>query len=346
MALGIGIGIGIAPSPRAGTGGGPVAPAVPTLTAPAPGATVYTGIGATVSATSTDGDLTRIDWVLDPGGSETVVATDSTSPYSQTWTIGTTIALLGAHTLVARAIRGPQSQNSTPISITIDEWLLSWVAGSKLLQYIRADLGVTKDGSNRVSAWSDQHSSAKHYAQGTAANQPLYLATGGPNSKPAVQLDDAARRMNAALALPTPGTTPTLIWGIMRQAAAWVNSARFVAPTTNLSHLIYQQGTTPTVRNYNAGNGQVNNGAATGTWYRWKAWFENATTDYLLVGTTNATGISCGNNSSADRNLGNTVGASALCSFAELAYANADWSAQETTDVAAYVTRRYGAGLL
>lgn len=101
----------------AGTPPGPP-PAVPVLTAPSGGATVTNGTPVTVSATSTDGDLTAMQWVLDPGtGGETVVATDLVAPYSTSWT--PTGVSAGSHTLVARAVRGPQSTDSTSISITV-----------------------------------------------------------------------------------------------------------------------------------------------------------------------------------------------------------------------------------
>lgn len=108
--------LSLAQTKKGGGSGSAGAPAVPTLTAPSTGANVYNGFGVTLSATSTDGDLTRIDWVLDPGGSEVIVATDSVAPYSQTWT-PTGIAQ-GTHTLVARAVRGAFSTNSASITIT------------------------------------------------------------------------------------------------------------------------------------------------------------------------------------------------------------------------------------
>ena len=42
----------------------------------------------------------------------------------------------------------------------------------------RADLGVTKDGSDKVSQWDDQSGNARHLAMATAAYQPLWVASG------------------------------------------------------------------------------------------------------------------------------------------------------------------------
>jgi len=113
--------------------GGLPPPAVPILTAPLGGSSFYLGQSTTVSATSTDGDLTRIDFVLDPGGGETVVATDSTAPYSTGWTVSLGTAL-GAHTIVARAVRGVLSTDSAPAAITITPALFMDGLPSNLLR--------------------------------------------------------------------------------------------------------------------------------------------------------------------------------------------------------------------
>lgn len=52
---------------------------------------------------------------------------------------------------------------------------------SNLTLWLRADLGITLNGSN-VSQWDDQSPNNIHFTQGTAINQPAYYATGGKNS--------------------------------------------------------------------------------------------------------------------------------------------------------------------
>ena len=95
-----------------------VAPTAPTLTAPADLAQLPKDVGATVSATVTAGQVPdRIDFVLDPGIGEEVVATDSASPYSQTWT--PTAGQVGVHTIVARFVYGSGSVDSTAANIEV-----------------------------------------------------------------------------------------------------------------------------------------------------------------------------------------------------------------------------------
>jgi hypothetical protein len=60
------------------------------------------------------------------------------------------------------------------------------IIGLKL--WLDAGQGVTKDGSNYVSQWADQSGNGNNASQGTAANQPLYVAS-GLNSKPVISFD-------------------------------------------------------------------------------------------------------------------------------------------------------------
>jgi hypothetical protein len=48
--------------------------------------------------------------------------------------------------------------------------------------WYRADLGVTKDGSDRVSAWADQSGNGYNASQGTGSLQPLWVDNADPSS--------------------------------------------------------------------------------------------------------------------------------------------------------------------
>lgn len=58
--------------------------------------------------------------------------------------------------------------------------------GSKLKSWLRADVGVTYDGSNYVTAWADQASGGPTW---TVNGTPDYEATGGSNSQPTVRFN-------------------------------------------------------------------------------------------------------------------------------------------------------------
>lgn len=159
----------------------PVAPAAPTLTAPTTGSTLLTAGPYTVSATSTDGDLDRIDWVLDPGGSEVVVATDSAAPYSQTWS---PTQHDGAHTLVARAVRGGLHTDSAAINITLAYYDPS--ADASIYSWYRET--STDDGAGNANPWTDKTANVRHLSCTTQARRVnIITADAGINNQTGVQ---------------------------------------------------------------------------------------------------------------------------------------------------------------
>lgn len=90
----------------------------PTTTSPSPDATLINGETITVSATTTD-TPDRIDWVVDrtgPGTGGTIIATDASSPYSQSYLVALSV---GAHTLVARSVKGALNTDSAELAFTI-----------------------------------------------------------------------------------------------------------------------------------------------------------------------------------------------------------------------------------
>lgn len=214
------------------------------------------------------------------------------------------------------------------------------------LQYVRADVADITESSSRVSAWVDKVGS-NNYSQGTGANQPLWLPTGGPGSKGAVHLDDTARFLDSSLTLPAPGTTPTLIYVVIKQVSYTVNR-RVVMNSGDLSHLIYCSDTTPKLRGFNAGASAATTGATIGSWARVAVYFENSTSDFIQVGATaKSSGSALGNNTSADRRIGGDTAASPDIMYAEVLYAAPASAAAADADIAAldaYLDTYYGAG--
>lgn len=67
---------------------------------------------------------------------------------------------------------------------------------ANLSLWLRGD-DVTLNGSD-VSSWNDKSGNGRHYAQATAANQPGYLATGGPNNTPCLEFNGVDKYMDRA----------------------------------------------------------------------------------------------------------------------------------------------------
>jgi len=178
-------------------GGGASPPAVPALTAPANSSLHWHNKIVVVSATTPDSNLDEMRWVLDPGPSEVVVATDASSPYSTTWTVGTGIAP-GAHTLVARAVRGRQTTDSAPISITIEQGVVQ-PASCKL--WLEANDLAT----GTLATWADRSGNGND----TAAIASPTVDTSWVGARKRVVLNGTTQYLSAPVAVGT-GTAPPL----------------------------------------------------------------------------------------------------------------------------------------
>lgn len=66
-------------------------------------------------------------------------------------------------------------------------WVPTDIAGCQL--WLKADAGITKDGSNYVSQWADQSGNNNHAVQATGSAQPLWV-DGQLNGNPVVKMDD------------------------------------------------------------------------------------------------------------------------------------------------------------
>lgn len=228
------------------------------------------------------------------------------------------------------------------------ETALDHVAASAVLSYHRADLGITLNGSN-VSAWADQSGNAHNYAQGTAGAQPAYQVTGGPNSTAGILFDGTDDLLvNTTLAFPSPSTTPTMIWMVVEQVS-WTNNDTLIgANSATLAGLIYQVTASPQIVQYSGSNGTANSGLTVGSPKRVYAYYDNVGDNRLKAAGTTATmtGI-VGTNSATGRTIGGRQAANfANMRIMELLYMNRDFTGSEESDLDAYVTSRYGAGLV
>jgi hypothetical protein len=235
-------------------------------------------------------------------------------------------------------IAASEAANDTPLTL---------VASSELLQWCRPDLGLTIGVGFD---WQDQHTSNKDYTEAVAAAGPALDATGGPNSTAILTFNGTAQSCTAALQLPAPGTTPTLIWMILRQDA-WTLNENVVAGDGGM--VVRQSGATPNTRIFNGILGDANAAGTIGTWFRYAFYQSNSTSDFTQVKATVATGTSAGNNAdaSAQRRLGCNAGKTTFTamSVADIVYAKPGNLAAAQAMVALldsdYGVPRYGSGL-
>ena len=94
-----------------------------------------------------------------------------------------------------------------------------------LTVWLKADAGITKDGSNLVSDWTDQSGNGNNFSQSTAGNKPTYTAS-AQNGLPAITFDGTNDYMTTAATL-TLGTYSAFVvvsrpvWAASTYAGVW-----------------------------------------------------------------------------------------------------------------------------
>lgn len=221
------------------------------------------------------------------------------------------------------------------------------IFGADLIQWVRADLGIQI--ATGVSQWNDLSGNGAHYTQGTAGQQPAYLANGGPNNQPYVACDGANDGLTSSLTRPAPGTEPTFRWAICRQET-WAGFDLLFGNSNNADpsfRNISFPNTTPNVNQNHTNNANANTAMTVATWFRFESVFGNSTADWLKIGATKSTGESAGNKA-GDGVMTialSSSGANAQIWVCELLHARVVPTMQQLSALDAYCVARYGAGL-
>lgn len=87
-----------------------------------------------------------------------------------------------------------------------------------LTVWLKADAGITKDGSNLVSDWTDQSGNGNNFSQSSAGNKPTYTAS-AQNGLPAITFDGSSDYMTTAANV-TLGTYSIFV---VASRAVWAN---------------------------------------------------------------------------------------------------------------------------
>lgn len=184
-------------------------------------------------------------------------------------------------------------------------WRPTQLSGCVL--WLRADMGITKDGSDRVSAWADQSGNGNHFTQGTGARQPKWLATGGKSGGPAVQFRFAsnAECMDSAagFVVAQPFTVVTLMY---KRAVATAGDRIFDGLAAVNQAIIYS-GATTDIRQYAGADVNSSVVYTAATWFRMQALF-NGASSVLRVNTTETAGNPGAGSWTAGARVGNNGG--------------------------------------
>lgn len=209
--------------------------------------------------------------------------------------------------------------------------------------WLRADMGITKDGSDRVSAWADQSGGGLFASvlQATGANQPLYVASSALlGSKPAIYLDGGDDFMASA-----GGTMaqPNTVLGVGYITGTANN--QYLADTTVANTRVLRFNNATAKGSVYAGTASIDDGAmAANTPYVLDGVFSGAASSVAVNGVR-----STGNPGTGGVGTGFTVGSSGggadgwwAGGISEVVAYNRALSTAELLQVERYLGARYG----
>jgi hypothetical protein len=220
--------------------------------------------------------------------------------------------------------------------------------GTDTSAWWRSDV-VTLNGAT-VSAWPDLTGNGRDFAQVVAGSQPLYNAAGGPNATPSLLFDGVDDVLvNTNIDRAAPSTAVSFFWIVFRQVT-WTSTDRiFGCGTTNNAICAIQNSATPQIAQADTTIVNGNTALAVNTYGRGEFYFSGTVADYIKLIATTVTGASAGvGNPAAGFKLG-ASGATTLFSnveVAEMAIFDVLPSGAQIAALDAYVTSRYGAGLV
>lgn len=215
-----------------------------------------------------------------------------------------------------------------------------------LAWWVRSDLGITI--ATGVSAWADQSGNGINFAQGTGASQPA-LVSAVLNGKDAVRFDGSNDYLDAAWTRSAPGTQPLYVW-LVYSLTTWVSNDSIICDGSSTTGMgIRCRTATPELRMHNTTLVNANTAAALSTPARLEMQYGNSTSDYLKIIGTSVTGANAGNSAGVGTvALGAQTPAAgeAACDIYEAFAFLGTPSAGQRTELDAYCTARYGAGLV
>lgn len=121
------------------------------------------------------------------------------------------------------------------------------IAGCQL--WLKADAGITKDGSNYVSQWADQSGNDNHAVQATGSAQPLWV-DGQANSLPCIEFDGGGKHLKISSLSMLP---PISLYVVLRKKIT-DNNNRYIMDGLQTNTMAFYLASTE-LKMYSAGYG-------------------------------------------------------------------------------------------
>lgn len=238
---------------------------------------------------------------------------------------GSTNLLATRSVTVVSPAPGGGTSNAQTYTVTVPSWIQ---------RHSRADLGVTI--STGVSQWNDLSGNGRNYTQGTAANQPTFIAS-AVNSKPALQFDG----VNDSLATGSWSRAQDYSYFLVMKNITW-GTNRYTHYANAGATGVYRTAAaaaTPRMELVATSAACLNADLAVGSWGVAHAIFNGASSSLQMNNSTAVTGnVGAGNISSGVAMGGGT----ANCEVAEVFVFGPQPTAGQLTQIKAYTTARYG----
>jgi len=108
--------------------------------------------------------------------------------------------------------------------VTAQSYYPGGLGNSNLVLWLNANnsSSITKNGSNQVATWADLSGNSYDFSQGTTSKKPVYSATAGPNSRPALTFTSSSSQYLSLSSLPS---TISFTGGVSFFTEASFNSA-------------------------------------------------------------------------------------------------------------------------
>jgi hypothetical protein len=226
----------------------------------------------------------------------------------------------------------------------------SLVLGPALGERWKSTSGVGQ-AANLVDTWTGMF--AGHILSNTGgAARPSYIATDATlGNKPTITGDGVAQYLRTTTYGPANPTVAPSLTLIIGKQVTYTSGRRLLggAASSQSQYVVYQNGVSPAINQFNGANGPSNTAWTLDTWKRLAAYFSGSASDFLDVGSTLGTPGSSGTGAGGGAF---TLFASGLITLfsnwtaAEVVHVTRDLTAPERAAFDAYVTAEYGAGLV
>ena len=215
------------------------------------------------------------------------------------------------------------------------------------LEYrFRADLGVTRDGSDFVSQWDDQAGvEPRHLKNANSGKQPVWSATSGPNGQAAITFDGSNDYLITDVWSTAIVDQPATIFGVFK-FNTWTRYERFVTTKTPANSLVIDQDDVSPKIGFVAGAYSCQDGnAALGTFNLHVGYFSGASSTHTVNDHLPTTGNpGTGNGDYKQLVMGiddNLVNLAADLVVAEVFLYNKAITGSDLTDLKSYINSRY-----